>query len=62
MCLRCPKRWIAILEFLAYFVTFIIICIVVNRADKIMVDTRNETDRHSHEHDNNSKTKTVYRG
>ena len=43
MCLRCPKSWVAALEFLAYVVAFIIICLVVNWADKIMVDTKNET-------------------
>ena len=43
LCVRCPRKWVAALEFFAYFVAFIIICLVVNWADKITVDTRNVT-------------------
>ena len=43
LCVRCPRKWVAVLEFLAYFFAFIVICLVVNWADKIMVDTRNVT-------------------
>ena len=43
VCVRCPRRWVAALEFLAYLVAFIIICLVVNWADKVMVDTGSVT-------------------
>ena len=40
-CVQCPRAWIAILEFLAYVFTFALICIVINWADKIMVEIEN---------------------
>ena len=43
MCLRCPRKWVAALKLFAYFVVFIIVCIVVNWADKNMVDTEDAT-------------------
>ena len=40
MCIRCPKAWIAALEFLTYLLAFIVICTVINWADKITVKTK----------------------
>ena len=37
MCVRCPKARIVIVEFLAYFLAFVVICLVINWADKIMI-------------------------
>ena len=42
MCIRCPKAWIAILEFLAYLLVLVVICVVINWADKIIVKTENK--------------------
>ena len=40
MCIRCPKEWIAALEFLTYLLAFIVICTAINWADKITVKTK----------------------
>ena len=40
MCIRCPKAWIAAIEFLTYLLAFIVICTVINWADKITVKTK----------------------
>ena len=42
MCVRCPRTWIVILEFLAYLLAFVFICILINWADKIMVKNGND--------------------
>ena len=40
MCIRCPEAWIAAIEFLTYLLAFIVICTVINWADKITVKTK----------------------
>ena len=42
MCVRCPKTWFVILEFLAYLLAFVFLCILINWADKIMVKNGND--------------------
>ena len=42
-CVRCPEPWIAVLKVLAYLLAFVVICALINWADKIVVDTEDET-------------------
>ena len=44
MCIRCPKVWVAVLQFLAYHIAFVFICIVINWADKIVIKANKKSE------------------
>ena len=44
MCVRCPNVWVAVLQLLAYLLAFIVICIVINWADKIVIKADNKSE------------------
>ena len=57
MCIRCPKVWVAVLQLLAYLLAFVLICTVINWADKVVITANKKSEFFLLKSSNTSKVK-----